>query len=40
MITRHVNLNLVFDWLIDCFGPGYQGMPAWVATVRDQPFYF
>ena len=24
MITCHVNLNLVFDWLIVCFGPGYQ----------------
>ena len=24
MITCHVNLNLVFDWPIDCFGAGYQ----------------
>ena len=32
MITCHVNLNLVFDWLIDCFGPGYQ---ANLITVPD-----
>ena len=24
MMTCHVNLNLEFDWLISCFGPGYQ----------------
>ena len=24
MITCHVNYNLWFDWLIVCFGPGYQ----------------
>ena len=24
MITCHVIANLMFDWLIGCFGPGYQ----------------
>ena len=24
LVTCHVNLNLNSDWLLVCFGPGYQ----------------
>lgn len=36
MLTCHVNLNLMFDWRIVCYGPGYNIFLQLCRTVKTQ----